>query len=173
MEWSFSLIKPDAIKRNLIGKIISKFEAKGLILVGLKMAWPTRELIEKHYEDQKDEPHFQQLVDFMAGGPVIAMVWEGPNAVTVTRNLIGVKDPVKSTPGSIRGDFALEMPKTIVHGARSPEEAEKELQLWFHGKSSDFIWEDLLGTENFDVNMPSDTKIDVKKELDGPAAEGT
>jgi nucleoside-diphosphate kinase len=149
IQWTFAMVKPDAVRRGLIGQIISRFEKKGLTLVGLMIAWPTRDLIEEHYQDEKGQPHFEDLVDYMTSGPCVPMVWEGPDAVEIGRILIGVKDPVASTPGSIRGDLALGLPKTVVHGARTPEEAERELELWFKSPDSRFVYRGLIGTEDF------------------------
>lgn len=149
MEWSFNLVKPDAISRGLVGAIIRRFEDKGLRLVGLKLAWPSAALIEAMYADNKDEPWFADLVDYMTQGPVVAMVWEGVEANAAARQIIGVKDPMKSTPGTIRGDFNIEPVRTAVHGSRTPAEAEQEINLWFFPTPDDPkpIWDTILGTE--------------------------
>ncbi len=172
-EWTFAMVKPDAVRRGLVGQIISRFEKKGLNLVGLMITWPTRSLIEAHYQDEKGEPHFEDLVEYMTSGPCVPMVWEGPNAVAIGRILIGTKDPAVSTPGSIRGDLALGLPKTVVHGARSPEEAERELALWFNGSASSFIYRDLIGSEADFSDAGADSENAKVDDKDGPQSEGT
>lgn len=150
LSWSLNLVKPEAVQRGLIGRIISRFEDKGLRLVGLKMVWPSRELIEANYSDNAEETWFPKLVDYMTSGPVIAMVWEGPNANQAARQIIGKKDPMKSDAGTMRGDFNIEMVKTVVHGSRTPEEAEREIGLWFFGKGPKPTWDCILGTEGME-----------------------
>lgn len=158
LEWSMNLIKPDGISRGLIGTIIKRFEDKGLHLVGLKLVWPSKALVEKSYADNKDEPWFDDLVDYLTSGPVIAMVWEGVNANAAARHIIGKKDPMNSSPGSIRGDYNIEMVRTVVHGSRTPEEAEQEIKLWFFPQSDDPkpVWDTILGTEPLEPDESQD-----------------
>jgi len=149
LEWSLNLIKPDGISRGLIGQIITRFEQKNLRLVGLKILWPSRELIEQAYSDKSDKPYFDKMVDYLTSGPIIAMVWEGENAIIATRQIIGKKDPLNSAPGTIRGDFANSMPQVLVHGARDPEECETQLKLFFGEENRDLlIYDTLLGIED-------------------------
>ncbi|CCW35022.1 nucleoside diphosphate kinase [Chthonomonas calidirosea] len=131
MERTFIMVKPDGVERRLVGEIVRRFEQKGLRLVGMKLLWPDRELAENHYAVHRERPFFQDLVNFITGGPVVAMVWEGPNAVRLTRALIGATNPLDAAPGTIRGDFATEITTNLVHGSDSVETAEKEIALWF------------------------------------------
>jgi len=147
LEWSLNLVKPDAVRRGLVGRIISRFEDKGLRLVGMKLVWPSRAMIEASYTDNAEEEWFPALLDYMTSGPVVAMVWEGPNANAAARQIIGKKDPMKSDAGSIRADYNIEMVKTVVHGSRTPEEAEAEIGIWFFGQGPKPIWDCILGTE--------------------------
>lgn len=156
LEWSLNLIKPDAVRRGLIGRIISRFEDKGLRLVGMKMVWASEALIKANYSDNTEEEWFPDLVDYMTSGPVVAMVWEGPNANEAARQIIGKKDPMKSTVGSIRGDYNIGMVRTVVHGSRTPEEAEQEIPLWFFGKGPAPVWDVILGTETMNPDTGGD-----------------
>ena len=113
------MVKPDGVQRGLIGKIITRFEEKGFKLVALKLAQPGKEHFEKHYEEHKDKPFFKKLVENINSGPVTCMIWEGKNAVSTARKMIGETDPQNSAPGTIRGDFGLDMPRNIVHGSDS------------------------------------------------------
>ena len=133
VERTLSIIKPDATRRNLTGKINARFEEAGLRIVAQKRIRLTKEQAEKFYEVHAERSFFGELVDFITGGPLVAMVVEGPNAVAGTRRLMGVTNPVESTPGSIRGDYALEIGQNLVHGSDSPESAEREIALWFPG----------------------------------------
>lgn len=131
MQQTLILLKPDAVQRRLGGEIIGRFERKGLRLVGLKLVHASRDLAEKHYAVHKGKPFYQSLLGFLTSGPTVAMVWEGREAVTVGRNLIGATDGVKAPPGTIRGDFALTVQNNLVHGSDSPENAAAEIALWF------------------------------------------
>lgn len=153
LSWSFNIVKPDAIKRGLIGRVISRFEDKGLRLVGMKLVWASPELIKETYSDNAEEKWFPTLIDYMTSGPIIVMVWEGPQANQAARHIIGKKDPMDSDAGSMRGDFNIEMVKTVVHGSRTPEEAEREIGLWFFGKGPKPIWDCILGTESMEPEM--------------------
>jgi nucleoside-diphosphate kinase len=131
MERTFIMVKPDGVERRLVGEIVRRFEQKGLRLVGMKLLLPGRELAENHYAVHRERPFFQDLVNFITSGPVVAMVWEGPNAVRLSRALIGATNPLDAAPGTIRGDFATEITTNLVHGSDSVETAEKEIALWF------------------------------------------
>ena len=128
---TFFMIKPDGVKRNLIGEIISRVEAKGFVISKLKMLQIDKELAEEHYKEHAEKPFFNDLVSFITSGPVVAMQVEGENAVSQIRNLMGATNPADSTPGSIRGDLATELDKNVVHGSDSDESADRELKLFF------------------------------------------
>lgn len=132
MERTLILVKPDAFARNLTGEVIARFERKGLKLVALKQLTTSEELAKEHYAEHAERPFFGELVDFITGGPLVAAVLEGPRAVTASRQIIGATDPVDgATPGSIRGDYGLEVQSNLVHGSDSPESAAREIGLWF------------------------------------------
>jgi len=126
------MIKPDGVKRNLIGEIISRVEAKGFVISKLKMMKIDKSLAEEHYKEHSDKPFFNDLVSFITSGPVVAMQVEGENVVSQMRNLMGATNPADSTPGSIRGDLATELDKNVVHGSDSDASAERELALFFN-----------------------------------------
>ena len=130
-ERTLILIKPDGVQRALIGKIIDRYEARGLRIVGMKMAHADRALAERHYEVHRDKPFFPGLVEFITSGPLIAMAVEGLNAVAVVREINGATRPHEAAPGSIRGDLALDTGHNLVHGSDSVETANAELALWF------------------------------------------
>jgi nucleoside-diphosphate kinase len=125
------MVKPDGVQRRLSGEIISRFENRGLRLVGLKMLVPTRETAEKHYEVHKERPFFGELVDFVTSGPVVAMVWEGKDVIKICRNMIGATKPIEAVSGTIRGDYTADMMLNLIHGSDAPETAEVEIALWF------------------------------------------
>jgi len=125
------IIKPDAVRRGLIGQIISRIEAKGLRIEKMKMMLMSRELAEKHYSEHGGKPFFRELVDFIISGDVVVMVVSGYEAVSAVRSLMGSTDPLKSLPGTIRGDFALEIGQNVVHGSSSLESADREIELFF------------------------------------------
>ena len=131
MERTLVLLKPDAVQRGLIGPILARFEAKGLKVVALKMRQFPTTLVQKHYEVHKDRPFYKALVSFMTSGPTVALVLEGNNAIEVTRKLMGKTNAAEAEPGTIRGDFALSRSNNLVHGSDSPENAKKELALFF------------------------------------------
>jgi len=131
-ERTLVLVKPDGVSRGLVGEVISRIERKGLKLVALELRHVERELAEQHYAEHADKPFFGSLLEFITSGPVVAAVVEGPRAIAAFRQLAGGTDPVeKATPGTIRGDFALETQSNLVHGSDSPESAEREIKLWF------------------------------------------
>ena len=125
------LVKPDGVARGLVGEVISRLEAKGLRLVAAELRTLTREVAEEHYDEHRERPFFGSLVEFITGGPLLALVVEGPRAVEAFRALAGATDPVKAAPGTIRGDFALEVQNNIVHGSASDESAAREIGLFF------------------------------------------
>merc|ERR1712142_119054 len=130
-ERTFIMIKPDGVARNLTGKIIQRFEQRGYKLVAMKFMVASQELLNKHYGDLKDKPFFPKLVKFIGSGPVVPMVWEGKEVVKMGRQMLGETDPLKSKPGSIRGDFSIDLGRNICHGSDSVESALKEIALWF------------------------------------------
>jgi nucleoside-diphosphate kinase len=131
-ERTLVLVKPDGVSRGLVGEVISRIERKGLTLAALELRGVERSVAEEHYAEHKDKPFFGDLLEFITSGPVVAMAVEGPRAITAFRQLAGGTDPVdKATPGSLRGDYALETQYNLVHGSDSPESAERELKLWF------------------------------------------
>src|SRR5690606_34326064 len=131
MEKTFLMVKPDGVQRNLIGDIVSRFEAKGFKLVGAKLMLISNELAEQHYGEHKERPFFGELVDFITSGPVFAMVWEGENVIATARNMMGKTNPSEAAPGTIRGDYGLTVGKNVIHGSDSPESAEREINLFF------------------------------------------
>lgn len=131
MQRTLILFKPDSIHRRLVGALTSRFEQKGLRLVGLKLVHASRELAEKHYAVHKGKPFYESLLSFLTSGPTVAVVWEGREAVVVARNLIGATDGVKAQPGTIRGDYGISVQNNLVHGSDSPENAAAEIALWF------------------------------------------
>ncbi|MES1035403.1 nucleoside-diphosphate kinase [Bacillus pumilus] len=131
MDKTFLMVKPDGVERQLIGEIVSRFEKKGLQLVGAKLMSIPKEVAETHYGEHKEKPFFGELVDFITSGPVFAMVWQGEQVVDVTRQIIGKTNPKEALPGTIRGDYGLTVGKNIIHGSDSPESAEREINLFF------------------------------------------
>jgi nucleoside-diphosphate kinase len=130
-ERTLVLVKPDGVRRGLAGEVISRLEQKGLTLVAMELRTLDRATAEEHYAEHKERPFFGELVDFITSAPLVAMVVEGPNAVAGTRRLMGVTNPVEATPGSIRGDYALEIGQNLVHGSDSPESAKREIGIFF------------------------------------------
>jgi nucleoside-diphosphate kinase len=130
-ERTLVLVKPDGVQRQLVGRILARYEARGLKLVGLKLVQIDRDLAERHYEAHRGKPFFVGLVEFIVSGPLVALALEGPNAIAVVRAINGATRPHEAAPGTIRGDFALETAQNIVHASDSPEAATIELALWF------------------------------------------
>ncbi|KAK3073369.1 nucleoside diphosphate kinase Ndk1 [Teratosphaeriaceae sp. CCFEE 6253] len=130
-EQTFIAIKPDGVQRGLVGEIIGRFERRGYKLAAIKLVTPSKEHLEKHYEDLSDKPFFKGLITYMGSGPVCAMVWEGREAVKVGRQLLGATNPLASSPGTIRGDFAIDVGRNVCHGSDAVESAKKEIDLWF------------------------------------------
>lgn len=131
MERTFLAIKPDGVQRQLIGEIICRFETKGFTLVGLKFMKVSRELAEQHYDVHKEKPFFNGLVEFITSGPVTAMVWEGDGVVAAARKMIGATNPLSAEPGTIRGDFGVNIGRNLIHGSDAVETAQREIGLWF------------------------------------------
>jgi len=131
MEQTLILVKPDAFARGLTGEIVARFERKGLKIVAMRHMTVTTELAEQHYAEHSERPFFGELVEFITSGPIVAMVLEGTNAVRAARQVIGATDPLEAATGSIRGDFAVEVGKNMVHGSDSPESAARESALFF------------------------------------------
>ncbi|XVF08536.1 hypothetical protein REPUB_Repub07fG0011300 [Reevesia pubescens] len=131
MEQTFIMIKPDGVQRGLVGEIISRFEKKGFSLKGMKLVIVDRAFAERHYADLSAKPFFNGLVEYIISGPVVAMIWEGKNVVATGRKIIGATNPSESAPGTIRGDFAVEIGRNVIHGSDSVESATKEIALWF------------------------------------------
>ena len=131
MDRTLILVKPDAFARGLTGEIVARFERKGLQIVALRHMRMDRELAERHYAEHAEKPFFGDLVDFITGGPLVALVLEGYEAVVAARQVIGATNPLEAAPGSIRGDFAIETGTNLVHGSDSDESAEREIALWF------------------------------------------
>ncbi|TDZ68388.1 Nucleoside diphosphate kinase [Colletotrichum trifolii] len=145
-EQTFIAIKPDGVQRGLIGPIVSRFESRGFKLVAIKLVTPGKEHLETHYADLKDKAFFPGLINYMLSGPICAMVWEGRDAVKTGRSILGATNPLASAPGTIRGDYAIDVGRNVCHGSDSVENAKKEIALWFKDgeavqwKSAQFDW---------------------------------
>lgn len=131
MTRTFVMVKPDGVRRGLVGEIVRRFEQKGLVLKGLKLIQVSPDLAARHYEEHRERPFYGELITFITSGPSVPMVLEGRDAVVVARTLMGVTDPAKAQPGTIRGDYGLEITENIVHGSDSDESAEREIALYF------------------------------------------
>ncbi|MFQ3295457.1 MAG: nucleoside-diphosphate kinase [Natrialbaceae archaeon] len=132
-ERTFVMVKPDGVQRGLIGEIVSRFEDRGLKLVGAKFMQIDRDLAEQHYGEHEDKPFFEDLVSFITSGPVMAMVWEGQDAVSQVRTMMGETDPAESDPGTIRGDLGLDLGRNVIHGSddEDPGANKREIDLFF------------------------------------------
>lgn len=131
MERTLILLKPDAVQRGLCGQLLSRFEAKGLKIVAMKLLKITPDLAAKHYEAHKERPFYPGLVRFMTSSPVVALALEGLNAIKVCRTLMGATNSAEAAPGTMRGDFGMSRSYNLVHGSDSPEAAQRELSLFF------------------------------------------
>lgn len=131
LERTFIAIKPDGVQRGLVGEILCRFEAKGFTLVGLKFMKVSRELAEQHYDIHREKPFFGGLVEFITSAPVAAMVWEGDGVVASARKMIGATNPLTAEPGTIRGDFGVNIGRNLIHGSDAVETAQQEISLWF------------------------------------------
>lgn len=148
MEKTYIMVKPDGVQRGVVGNIISRFESKGYKLSALKLTTPPKSLLEEHYRDLASKPFFPKLMAYMTSGPVVCMVWEGKDVVKTGRKMLGATNPLESDPGTIRGDFAIDVGRNICHGSDSVESAEREIGLWFkegvesyESHSHDWIYE--------------------------------
>lgn len=131
MERTLIIFKPDAVHRMLVGRILARFEDKGLRLAGLKLQQSPQAQVEQHYAVHRERPFYSSLVNFMTSGPVVIAVLEGPSAISVVRNLLGATDGRQASPGTIRGDFGLDKQYNLVHASDSPETARFEIELFF------------------------------------------
>lgn len=131
METTLVLIKPGGVRRNLIGEITRRIEARGLAVTGLKLLVAERPLVEEHYAEHRERPFFRDVCDYLTSGPVVAMAVSGTNAIQAVRALMGATNPLEATPGSVRGDFALSIDDNLTHSSSDAEAAERELRLWF------------------------------------------
>lgn len=131
LERTFVMVKPDGVERRLVGEIIARFERRGLRLVGLRLVQPDRALAEKHYAVHQGKAFYDGLVDFIISGPVVAMCWEGTQAVSLVRKMMGALKPEEALPGTIRGDFTTEVQTNLVHGSDAVPTADAEIALWF------------------------------------------
>ncbi|XP_041072510.1 nucleoside diphosphate kinase [Carcharodon carcharias] len=130
-EQTFIAVKPDGVQRGIVGEVIKRFEQKGFKLVAMKFLQAPVALLEKHYCDLSDKPFYPNLIKYMSSGPVVAMVWEGLNVVKTGRVMLGETNPADSKPGTIRGDFCIQVGRNIIHGSDSVASAQKEVNLWF------------------------------------------
>lgn len=131
MERTYLMVKPDGVQRGLVGEIISRFEKKGLKLVGLKMMQIPREMAERHYGEHKGKAFFGPLVDYITSSPVVAMVLEGKDAVATAREMMGATNPLKAAPGTIRATYGMDIGRNIIHGSDAPESARREIEIFF------------------------------------------
>lgn len=130
-ERTFIAIKPDGVQRFLVTKILSRFEERGFKLVGIKMVQASQELLDQHYAEHVGKPFYPKMASFMMSGPIVATVWEGKDVVKQGRKLLGATNPTDSAPGTIRGDFAIDLGRNVCHGSDSVESADREIGLWF------------------------------------------
>jgi len=130
-EQTFSFLKPESVMRGLVGEIVTRFERKGLLLVAAKLIQMSKDQAERLYGVHKGKPFFNELVSHVTSGPVFVMIWEGPNAVATVRNLVGATNPLNAAPGTVRGDYALEVTPNAIHAADSPENAKSEISIFF------------------------------------------
>jgi nucleoside-diphosphate kinase len=137
MERTLVLVKPDGVQRGLVGEVITRLERRGLKLVAMKLMHVDKELASQHYGEHSERPFFAGLVQFITGGPVVAMAWEADGAIEIVRNTMGQTNPAVSLPGTIRGDLAVDIGRNLVHGSDSPVSAERELELFF--KAEEFL----------------------------------
>jgi nucleoside-diphosphate kinase len=137
VERSLVLVKPDGVQRALIGEVIARLERRGLRLVAAKFMWVSKELAEAHYAIHKGKPFYDGLIAYITSAPVMAMVWEAPNAIAVIRQTMGATRPWEAAPGTIRHDFALDVGRNLTHASDSPENGEKESAMWF--KENEFV----------------------------------
>ena len=137
MEKTLAIVKPDGVKRGLIGETISRFERRGLKISAIRMLWMADDMAQRLYAPHKEKDFYQGLVDFMTSGPIVAIAVEGVSAIKIVRNMIGALKPEESMPGSIRGDYAMDVRHNVIHGSDSPENANRELSILFD--NSEFL----------------------------------
>lgn len=140
MEKTFVMVKPDGVQRGLMGEVISRLERRGLRMSAAKFIWVSQELAEKHYAIHKGKPFYEGLIKYITSAPVLAMVWEGPNAVAAVRQTMGATRPTEAAPGSLRHDFALMVGRNLTHASDSVENGELEVALWFKPEEL-VVWE--------------------------------
>lgn len=138
-ERTFVMVKPDAFARGLVGEIIGRLEERGLKLVGIKVTQLSRERAEEHYAEHTDKPFFEDLVSFITSGPAVPMVWEGEDATRQVRQMIGETDPLEAAPGTIRGDFALDLGRNVVHAADHEDEGANEREIAIHFDEDELV----------------------------------
>lgn len=131
MERTLVLLKPDAVARRLVGRIVSRFEEKGLWIVGMKHLTMTQEIADKHYAEHKEKPFFKDLCQFMTSSPLVALVLEGPDAISLVRTMVGKTKVSEAAPGTIRGDFAASTQQNLIHASDSAESSKREIEIWF------------------------------------------
>jgi nucleoside-diphosphate kinase len=144
-ERTLLLVKPDGVQRGLIGEIISRWERRGFKLVAMKLTKASRELAEKHYAEHAGKSFFEKLLKGITSGPLVAMVWEGKGVIAISRSMMGATNPANSASGTVRGDFAIDLGRNVIHGSDSPESAAREIKLWFRDDEL-FSWDQLLHT---------------------------
>lgn len=141
MERCFTMLKPGVLNRRIVGEIITRLEKKGLRLTGIKMLQIDKDLAAQHYTDHNGKHFYDDLVSYITSGPVVAMVWQADNCVTIIRKLVGATDPLKAEPGTIRGDYCAHTQHNVIHASDSPENAEREISLFFN-ENELFNWND-------------------------------
>lgn len=131
-ERTLVIVKPDGVQRGLIGPILSRLEARGLKIIGLKLVAVSRSLAERHYAEHEGKPFYPGLLNYITSGPVVVACFEGTSAVQMVRNSVGATNPLNAAPGTLRGDLALDIGRNLIHASDAPETAERELALWFN-----------------------------------------
>jgi nucleoside-diphosphate kinase len=139
LEQTFILVKPDGVQRGLMGEVIRRLEQRGLKMVAARFQAVPKPLAEEHYSVHKGKPFYEGLIDYITSGPVLAMIWEGPNAIVAVRQTMGATRPIEAAPGSVRHDYALEVGRNLTHASDGPETAQAEIALWFKPEEI-FTW---------------------------------
>ncbi|XP_019958613.1 nucleoside diphosphate kinase 3 isoform X2 [Paralichthys olivaceus] len=140
-ERTFIAVKPDGVQRRLVGEIVRRFERKGFKLVGLKLMQASEELLREHYSELRSKPFFRGLIAYMSSGPIVATVWQGLDVVKTARKMLGETNPADSLPGTVRGDYCVEVGRNVIHGSDSVVSAQREISLWFRQNELQ-SWED-------------------------------
>ncbi|GCB71510.1 nucleoside diphosphate kinase, mitochondrial [Scyliorhinus torazame] len=149
-EQTLVAVKPDGVQRQLVGEIIQRFEKRGFQLVGLKLVQPSRDVLSEHYHDLQKKPFYSALIQYMSSGPIVVMVWEGCDVVSVSRMMVGDTNPAAARPGTVRGDLCVHISRNAIHASDSVAVAKKEISLWFHG--SELVeWESCTRKNNYNV----------------------